>query len=140
PVEAFTEGTFRPVLGEEHLPADARVDRVLLCAGKVHYDLLAHRAKTGDARTAIVRLEQLSPLDVDALAEAVAHWPNAELVWVQEEPANQGAWSYMTLTLGDRLGRPLRRVSRAAAASPATGSSATHVAEQTAIVTEAFAR
>ncbi|NLE72372.1 MAG: multifunctional oxoglutarate decarboxylase/oxoglutarate dehydrogenase thiamine pyrophosphate-binding subunit/dihydrolipoyllysine-residue succinyltransferase subunit, partial [Actinomycetales bacterium] len=140
PVEAFTEGTFRPVLGEEHLPADARVDRVLLCAGKVYYDLLAHRAKTGDARTAIVRLEQLYPLDVDALAEAVAPWPDAELVWVQEEPANQGAWSYMTLTLGDRLGRPLRRVSRAAAASPATGSSATHVAEQTAIVTEAFAR
>jgi len=140
PVEAFTEGTFRPVLGEEHLPADARVDRVLLCAGKVYYDLLAHRAKTGDARTAIVRLEQLYPLDVEALAEAVVPWPDAELVWVQEEPANQGAWSYMTLTLGDRLGRPLRRVSRAAAASPATGSSATHVAEQTAIVTEAFAR
>jgi len=140
PVEEFTSGTFRPVLPEQHLPADAPVDRVLLCTGKVYYDLLAHRASIGDARTAIVRVEQLHPLEVEDLRAAVAPYGDAELVWVQEEPANQGAWTYLSTTLGDRLGRPLRRVSRPAAASPATGSSKTHAKEQAALVEEAFAR
>lgn len=139
-VEDFTSGTFRPVIGEEHLPDAAAVDRVLLCSGKVYYDLLAHRAKTGDARTAIVRLEQLYPIDVDGLAEAVAPYGDAELVWVQEEPANQGGWSFIRLGLGDRLGRELRGVSRPASASPAAGSSKKHASEQAALVEEAFAR
>ena len=139
-VEDFTHGSFRPVIPDEHLPAEARVDRVLLCSGKVYYDLLAHRVKTSDGATAIVRLEQLAPVDVEAVREAVAGYGDVELVWVQEEPANQGAWTYVATAVGDRLGRPLRRVSRPAAASPATGSSKTHLAEQDALVAEAFAR
>ncbi|GEN78335.1 multifunctional oxoglutarate decarboxylase/oxoglutarate dehydrogenase thiamine pyrophosphate-binding subunit/dihydrolipoyllysine-residue succinyltransferase subunit [Actinotalea fermentans] len=139
-VADFTEGQFRPVIPDEHLPSDARVDRVLLCSGKVYYDLLAHRVKTSDAATAIVRLEQLAPIDVEALRATVDAYPDAELVWVQEEPANQGAWTYVSTSVGDQLGRPLRRASRSAAASPATGSSKTHLAEQDALVAEAFAR
>ena len=140
PVEDFTQGSFRPVLPDEHLPADAPVDRVLLCAGKVYYDLLAHRARTGEARTAIVRLEQLHPFDADGLTAVLAPYGDAELVWVQEEPANQGGWTFVSQAIRERLDRPVRRVSRAAAASPATGSSKTHLAEQDALVAEAFAR
>lgn len=136
----LTEGSFRPVIGDGLLPPDARVDRVLLCAGKVYYDLLAHRVKSGDTSTALVRVEQLAPLDLDALRAVVDVHPDAELVWVQEEPANQGAWTFVSQAVGDRLGRGLRRVSRPAAASPATGSSKTHLAEQDALVAQAFAR
>ncbi len=139
-VEDFTSGTFRAVVPEERLPADAAVDRVLLCSGKVYWDLLAHREKTGDTRTAIVRLEQLYPLDRSAVAEAIAPYGQAELVWVQEEPANQGAWTYIKVRLPRSLGRDVRRISRAASASPAAGSSKVHAAEQQAIVEQAFAR
>lgn len=139
-VADFTEGSFRTVVPDEHLPADARVDRVLLCSGKVYYDLLAHRTKTGDTTTALVRLEQIAPLDLAALRSVVDQYPEADLVWVQEEPANQGAWTFVSTSVGDGLGRPLRRVSRPAAASPATGSSKTHLAEQDGLVTEAFTR
>jgi 2-oxoglutarate decarboxylase len=139
-VADFTSGTFRPVVPEERLPADAAVDRVLLCSGKVYWDLLAHREKTGDTRTAIVRLEQLYPLDRSAVAEAIAPYGRAELVWVQEEPANQGAWTYIKVRLPRSLGRDVRRVSRPASASPAAGSSKVHAAEQQAIVEQAFAR
>ena len=142
-IEDFTSGTFRPVIGETFLPTDGSagpVDRVLLCSGKVYYDLLAHRAKTGDSRTAIVRLEQLYPLEADAVAQAVQPYGDAELVWVQEEPANQGAWSFIRHYLPDAMGRQLRVVSRGAAASPASGSHKTHAAEQVALVEGAFAR
>jgi 2-oxoglutarate dehydrogenase E1 component len=139
PTEDFTSGEFRPVIADEHL-AGATVDRVLLCSGKVYYDLLAHRAKTSDDRTAIVRVEQLNPVPLADLVEAVAPYPDAELVWVQEEPENQGAWTFITLALGDSLGRGLRVVSRPRAASPASGSAKSHLAEQAAVVEGAFAR
>ncbi len=136
----FTTGTFRPVVPEEKLPSDAAVDRVLLCSGKVYWDLLAHREKIGDARTAIVRLEQLYPLDRTGVAQAIAQYGPAELFWVQEEPANQGAWTYIKVRLPKSLGRDVRRISRPASASPATGSAKVHAAEQQAIVEQAFAR
>ena len=141
-VEDFTSGTFRPVLADPYLPPgrEAAVDRVLLCSGKVYYDLLAHRAKTSDERTAIVRLEQLHPLESEAVTEAIAPFGDAELVWVQEEPSNQGAWTFITMNLPQAIGRQMRLVSRSAAASPATGSHKTHAAEQTILVEAAFAR
>lgn len=143
-VEEFTSGTFRPVLPDPFATQDpqaaSKVDRVLLCAGKVYYDLLAHRAKTDDRRTAIVRLEQLYPLEVDDVRAALEPFGDAELVWVQDEPANQGAWSFVRLHLAEALGRELRRASRPAAASPATGSSKTHAVEQRQLVEEAFRR
>ena len=139
-VEDFTSGTFRTVIPDGTLPDPAAVDRVLLCTGKIYYDLLAQRTAQGDTRTAIVRFEQLYPLDREAAAEALAPHGDAELVWVQEEPANQGAWQFIKLRLPQALGREIRRVSRAASASPAAGSARKHAAEQTAIVEAAFAR
>nr|WP_297423555.1 multifunctional oxoglutarate decarboxylase/oxoglutarate dehydrogenase thiamine pyrophosphate-binding subunit/dihydrolipoyllysine-residue succinyltransferase subunit [uncultured Actinotalea sp.] len=141
-VEDFTSGTFRPVIGEGHLEA-ARlgdVDRVVLCAGKVYYDLLAERAKRKDERTALVRLEQLYPLDRDALREALAPFGDAAVVWAQEEPANQGAWSHLAPQLREQLGRDVALVSRPASASPAAGSAKTHANEQVALVEAAFTR
>ncbi|HRA50569.1 multifunctional oxoglutarate decarboxylase/oxoglutarate dehydrogenase thiamine pyrophosphate-binding subunit/dihydrolipoyllysine-residue succinyltransferase subunit, partial [Actinotalea sp.] len=110
-VEDFTSGTFRTVIPDGTLPDPAAVDRVLLCTGKIYYDLLAQRTAQGDTRTAIVRFEQLYPLDREAAAEALAPHGDAELVWVQEEPANQGAWQFIKLRLPQALGREIRRVS-----------------------------
>ncbi|NHC13361.1 multifunctional oxoglutarate decarboxylase/oxoglutarate dehydrogenase thiamine pyrophosphate-binding subunit/dihydrolipoyllysine-residue succinyltransferase subunit [Motilibacter deserti] len=139
--EEFTSGTFRPVIGDQAALDPERVDRVLLCSGKVFWDLAAERTRRSDDRTAIVRIEQLAPLPAAEILEAVSRFPNAELVWVQDEPANQGAWPFMLLNLPDHLqGRPLRRVSRPASASPAVGSHKAHEAEQRGLVSAAFDR
>ena len=96
--------------------------------------------RSGDEHTAIVRLEQLYPLDAEQLGEALAPFGDAETVWVQEEPANQGAWTYLTQALPPELARRVRLVSRPASASPAAGSSKKHATEQAALVEAAFAR
>ena len=147
PVEDFTSGTFQPVIGETDdavlaSAQDQGVDRVLLCSGRVYYDLLAHRTKTGDTRTAIVRLEQLYPLESSAIAEALAPFSGAELVWVQDEPANQGMWPYLALNLPtDLTGGVLPTlVSRPEAAAPAVGTAGLHRAQQEEILRQAFAR
>jgi len=147
PVEDFTSDTFQPVIGEvddDVLTAaqDQDVDRVLLCSGRVYYDLLAHRTKTGDTSTAIVRLEQLYPLQTSAIAEALAPFSGAELVWVQDEPANQGMWPYLALHLpADLTGGVLPTlISRAEAAAPAVGTAGVHRAQQEEIIRHAFAR
>jgi len=147
PVEDFTSGTFQPVIGEtdDAVLASARkqgVDRVLLCSGRVYYDLLAHRTKTGDTSTAIVRLEQLYPLESSAIAEALAPFSGAELVWVQDEPANQGMWPYLALNLPtDLTGGVLPTlVSRPEAAAPAVGTAGLHRAQQEEILRQAFTR
>ena len=88
-----------------------------------------------------MRVEQLAPLPVEQLQQVVAGYPDAQLVWVQEEPANQGPWPFMALNLPDHLGgRGLRRVSRGASASPAVGSHKAHDAEQRALLDQAFSR
>ncbi|WP_228374253.1 multifunctional oxoglutarate decarboxylase/oxoglutarate dehydrogenase thiamine pyrophosphate-binding subunit/dihydrolipoyllysine-residue succinyltransferase subunit [Demequina phytophila] len=138
-VEDFTTGTFREVIGDDAVDPGG-VDRVLLCAGKVYYDLVAERERTGDTATAIVRLEQLYPLAHDAIREALAPFDGAELVWVQEEPQNQGAWSRMSLSLPQVVGTTLGVVSRPASASPASGLASRHAAEQAELVARAFAR
>lgn len=147
PVEAFTSGTFQPVIGETDdavlaSAQDQGVDRVLLCSGRVYYDLLAHRTKTGDTSTAIVRLEQLYPLESSAIAEALAPFSGAELVWVQDEPANQGMWPYLALNLPtDLTGGVLPTlISRPEAAAPAVGTAGLHRAQQEEILRQAFAR
>ncbi|MGH8941015.1 MAG: thiamine pyrophosphate-dependent enzyme, partial [Actinomycetes bacterium] len=142
-VEDFTSGDFRPVIPETVAEIDpAGVRRVLLCSGKVYYDLLAERVKrasSGGGEVAIVRMEQLAPLPGREVADAVAAYPRAELVWVQEEPANQGPWPFVALNLPAFLsGRPLVCVSRNASASPAAGSHKKHDIEQRALVEHAF--
>jgi 2-oxoglutarate dehydrogenase E1 component len=129
-----------------------RVKRVLLCTGKIFYDLLQTRAdrvaaakaagKQYGTDTAIVRVEQLYPLPVDELRAALASYPNAEdFAWVQEEPANQGAWTFIALNLLEHLeGVRLRRISRPSAAAPAVGSTKMHDIEQAALIEAALPR
>ncbi|MGH3546273.1 MAG: multifunctional oxoglutarate decarboxylase/oxoglutarate dehydrogenase thiamine pyrophosphate-binding subunit/dihydrolipoyllysine-residue succinyltransferase subunit [Mycobacteriales bacterium] len=143
-VEDFTSGSFQPVLadpGIDGTPLDpAQVTRVLLCSGKVYYDLLARRNEQRIGHTAILRLEQLYPTPVEEVQSALAQYPGAvDHAWVQEEPANQGAWGFMALNLLEHLeGMQLRRISRRAGASPATGSSKAHQLEQAALVEAAL--
>jgi 2-oxoglutarate dehydrogenase E1 component len=142
-VDDFTSGTFAPVLADPDQLDPAGVTRVVLTAGKVFYDLLAARRKSGDTSTALVRLEQLYPLPGREVAAALSAYPNApDVEWAQEEPANQGAWAHVALSLREHLpqGSTLRRVSRKAAASPAAGSSTVHEAEQAALLEGVFAR
>ena len=88
---------------------------------------------------ALVRLEQLYPLDAEAIREALAPFGDAEIVWAQDEPENQGAWPHVALNLQPALGREIRLVSRPAAASPATGSAKEHLVEQAELVDRVFA-
>ncbi len=140
-VEDFTSGTFRPVIGDPLAEAEAgAVSRVLLCTGKVYWELLAERVTSGDRQTAIVRMEQLYPLDEEAIRAALAPYPDAELVWVQEEPENQGAASFLSMRLPEMLGRPLRVVSRPESAATAAGSAKTHAAQHAELLAAAFRR
>jgi 2-oxoglutarate dehydrogenase E1 component len=139
----FTSGHFRPVIGDDSVQ---NASRVIFCSGKIYHDLVAERTKLGENATAIVRVELLYPLPIDEMvAEANKH-PNANLLWVQDEPANQGPWSHIALRTSDAHGghgfgdRILRRISRRATASPATGSHHLHEDEQKALLLEAFTR
>jgi 2-oxoglutarate dehydrogenase E1 component len=146
PVADFTDEGFRPVLpdtgvGGEPLE-DAAVRRVLLCSGKVAYDLMAQRESEGTADVAVIRVEQLYPLPAAQIREQLERYPNAtDVVWVQEEPMNMGAWQFMAVNLPEHLpqGRTFRRVSRRASASPAVGSAKVHEVEQRQLVAQAFA-
>ncbi len=139
----FTSGHFRPVIGDDSVQ---NASRVIFCSGKIYHDLVAERTKLGENGTAIVRVELLYPLPIDEMvAEANKH-PNANLLWVQDEPANQGPWSHIALRTSHAHGghgfgeRILRRISRRATASPATGSHHLHEDEQKALLLEAFTR
>ncbi|MGW5241446.1 multifunctional oxoglutarate decarboxylase/oxoglutarate dehydrogenase thiamine pyrophosphate-binding subunit/dihydrolipoyllysine-residue succinyltransferase subunit [Monashia sp. NPDC004114] len=143
-VEAFTQGGFRPVL-PDHEGVTTNVDRVILASGKVVHELDAEREKRGDTSTAIIRVEQLYPIPEQEIRDAVAKYPGAELVWVQDEPRNQGAWPLMAQWLHEDLcemgeTRPWRVLARKASASPATGSSKKHAAEQAELMERAFTR
>jgi multifunctional 2-oxoglutarate metabolism enzyme len=114
---------------------------VLLHAGKLHYDLLAELEKRDDAGSfALVRLEQFYPLPHAEVNAVVSRYPNAQLVWVQEEPENQGAWPFVNMELAPRLqGRTISVASRPASAAPATGSSKRSATEQTDLIARALA-
>ncbi len=140
--EDFTSGTFRPVIGDDGVNT-ASVERVLVCSGKIAWDLFAERAKREPdaSRTAIVRLEQIYPRPTADLNAEIAKFPNArEIRWVQDEPANQGPWPHIALNfMGEFDGLPLTRVSRAASSAPSVGSHARHVQEFEALMEQAFA-
>ena len=134
----FTTGTFQPLIDDESV---VNASRVIFTSGKVYHDLVAERTKLGETSTAIIRVEQLYPFPAAEFAAVVAKHPNANLLWVQDEPANQGPWPFVALTTSEFLeGRTLRRVSRRATASPATGSHHLHEEEQKALLMEAFTR
>ncbi|MGB3233098.1 MAG: multifunctional oxoglutarate decarboxylase/oxoglutarate dehydrogenase thiamine pyrophosphate-binding subunit/dihydrolipoyllysine-residue succinyltransferase subunit, partial [Mycobacterium sp.] len=146
-IRDFTEMKFRSVL-EEPTYTDGEGDRskakrILLTSGKLYYELAARKNKEQRDDVAIVRIEQLAPLPRRRLAETLDQYPNAaEYFWVQEEPANQGAWPTMGLTLPEVLPDKLtgiKRISRRAMSAPSSGSSKVHAVEQQEIIDEAFA-
>ncbi len=139
PVEDFTTGRFEPVLDDARGGDRSAVTRVLLHAGKIHWDLKAELEKNPNPQIALVRLEQYYPAPIDELNAVLESYPNAELVWVQDEPENQGAWPFISLEVASRLGgRTIRRVSRTSAASPATGSPKVHAREHADIMQRAL--
>ncbi len=139
-LDEFLTGKFERVLPDSI--ANSACRRVLMCSGKVYYDLLAEREKREIDDIAIIRLEQLYPLPANLLQEVLsAYAADTPLCWVQEEPLNMGAWRYLLASLGHRpFGRyPLRSIARAPSASPATGSPGAHRLEQQEILELAFA-
>jgi 2-oxoglutarate decarboxylase len=142
PLSDLTSGQFLPVLADPLAPPAAQVRRLLLCSGKISYELNATRQKHNVDDTAILRVEQLYPVPIAQLAQAMAAYPNViDIRWVQEEPANQGAWPFFGLNLPELLPDQLtgiRRVSRRAMAAPSAGSSKVHEVEQAELLLAAF--
>jgi 2-oxoglutarate dehydrogenase E1 component len=141
PIESLTTGGFRVCLDDPEVGDRNLVERLLFCSGKVYYDLRAEKEKRGDFRTALVRLEQLYPFPSARLAEIAAGYPKAErAVWVQEEPRNMGAWTFVAERAGEFLppGRTLAYVGRTASPSPATGNAGVHKKELEQLLAEAF--
>jgi 2-oxoglutarate dehydrogenase E1 component len=140
-IEDLTSGGFQPVIDDAAIVDKAKVKRVVVCSGKVFYDLDAAREDARDQRTAIVRLEQFYPFPAERLQEIFASYENAtEVFWTQEEPQNMGGWAFVEPRLRQILpeGVGLRYVGRTASASPATGSYAIHELEQKQIVEESI--
>ena len=137
--------SFRRILAETDQLADpAKVRRVVLCSGKVYFDLVAERRKRKIDDIAILRIEQLYPFPFSRLGVRLSHYPNAEVVWCQEEPENMGAWHFIDRRIERALSganvkakRPVY-IGRAEAASPATGSARTHLKEQADLVDRAL--
>jgi 2-oxoglutarate dehydrogenase E1 component len=143
PVDTLSGGAFATVLDDAAALDRARVRRVLLCSGKVYYDLLNGREQRDIDDVAIVRVEQLYPFPADEIRTTLAAYPTAgEVFWVQEEPWNMGAWQFMAMRLPHVLDprHVLRYVGRDEAASPATGSYKVHQSEQTELVDRALRR
>ena len=139
PISAFTSGSFREVL-DDAVTDPSAVRRVLLCSGKVAYDLLKRRDESG-APVAVVRLEQLYPWPQEQITALLDRYENADSVfWVQEEPENMGAWPFVHGRLHSLLpGRAkLGHSSREESGSPAAGSAVMHALEQDDVVERAF--
>ncbi len=137
--EEFTKGRFEEILGDGGSASPKTIKRVILCSGKVYYDLLKYRDEKKIDNAAIVRVEQLYPLHEKKLKSMVTAFPNnAPLVWCQEEPENMGAWTFIEPRLRKLFERDIAYAGRDASASPAVGSLALHKREQAALVRDAF--
>ena len=135
PVEDFTKGSFKEIIADTYVKPKA-VKKVLLCSGKIFYDLFEEQQKTKREDVAIIRMEQLHPFPTKQLYELLNQYDKkVKLIWVQEEPENMGAWNYILRTYKYA---PIDVISRKASASPATGFSKIHAKEQAEIVARAF--
>ncbi|MCT1367565.1 multifunctional oxoglutarate decarboxylase/oxoglutarate dehydrogenase thiamine pyrophosphate-binding subunit/dihydrolipoyllysine-residue succinyltransferase subunit [Kocuria massiliensis] len=137
-VSDFTQGDFQAVIPDQGGLDDSSVKRVIMVSGRLYYDLAARREKKGLNNTAIIRVEQLYPLPLDEIKEQLARYPEADVVWAQDEPANQGQWPYLSVSMLPLLDREVRLVSRPASASPATGTGKRHQAELEHLVQQSF--
>jgi 2-oxoglutarate dehydrogenase E1 component len=138
-VADFAAGSFLPVIGDPQEPDLAGVRRVLLCSGKIYYDLAQRRAAEERTDTAIIRVERLYPVPAEELTAELGRYPGVEeITWVQEEPANMGAWPTMALKLPAIAGRGVGVISLPASGPPAVGSATAHKAEHRHLVDEAL--
>jgi 2-oxoglutarate dehydrogenase E1 component len=140
-LEELSKGSFQTVIGETEELDAKKVTRVVLCSGKIYYELMAHRREQKITNTAIIRLEQMYPFPEEKLDAELAKWPKLkEVVWCQEEPRNQGCWYWLASRhhLKTALDVDLFLISRPAAASPAVGYYTKHNAQQKAVVEGAF--
>ncbi|HNB08861.1 MAG TPA: hypothetical protein PK754_04845, partial [bacterium] len=137
----FTNGTFHEILDDATVTDRQAITRVIISAGKVHYDLVKFRIKNNRTDVALVRLEQIYPYDADTMKRILASYPNAATVaWTQEEPRNMGSWNFLLERLTNDLTAKQKLVyaGRKASASPAVGSLSVHQAEQEQLVRDAF--
>lgn len=137
----FVSGHFRKILADERNEPTS-TDRIILCSGKVYYDLIEKRRELSANNVAIVRVEQFYPLSTAEVMHALDEYPaDCEVIWVQEEPANMGAWQFMKMRFGDAIGQKfkLHMLSRVESASPSTGSASSHKLEQHDLLQSAFA-
>ena len=142
-VEELAEGRFRAIIDDPTLDDEerARATRLIVCTGKIYYDITGHEARAESEGVAVARLEQLYPFPVAAYDELLARYPNiTELVWTQEEPQNMGAWRAIRHRLEEGLPAEveLRFCGRPWRASPSEGYPTAHLVEQNRIVTEAL--
>lgn len=141
-VSDLAEGRYQEIIDDVAVKR-GDVRRVLLCSGKLYHELVAYRDKIGAGEVAIVRVEQLYPFHADLASSIIHSYEHAkEVVWVQEEPKNQGAWFFVAPRLAEllRVDQSLRYAGRPEAASPATGYMAVHIKEQQALIAAAFGR
>ncbi|MCC6508404.1 MAG: 2-oxoglutarate dehydrogenase E1 component [Pirellulaceae bacterium] len=139
--EEFVSGRFRKIMPDERTDA-SHTDRVILCSGKVYYDLIEKRRELAANNVAIVRIEQFYPLSTAELMHALDEYASeTEIIWLQEEPANMGAWQFFKVHFSDAINQKyrLRSLSRVESASPSTGSSSSHKLEQDDLLQAAFA-
>src|SRR2546423_1367009 len=139
PKEDFLKGRFEETLGSPEVGPASKMKRVILCSGKVYYDLIIYRVEKKIDNAAIIRVEQLYPLHEKKLKSMMkAFSEKAEIVWCQEEPENMGAWTFMEPRLRKLFGREIAYAGRDASASPAVGSLVRHKREQACVVRDAF--
>ena len=135
PVDDFTSGAFQEVIGDDNIDAK-KVKKVILCSGKLYYDLLEKKDKDKRKDVALIRIEQLHPFPTKKVDTLLKDFKNAELIWCQEEPENMGYWSYILRAYPNK---DFKLISRKASASPATGYAKVHKQEQEEIINNAFA-
>lgn len=144
PLVEFTKGEFRTVIGPQRADIEGdQVKRVIICSGKVAYDLQRRREEKKSSDVAILRVEQLYPFPHKAFSTEMKRFPNAtEVVWCQDEPQNQGAWFFIQHQIHENMleGQRLGYAGRAASASPAVGYAHLHQEQQKALVDQAFGK
>jgi 2-oxoglutarate dehydrogenase E1 component len=138
--DEFTSGTFRPFIGDGEADSD-QVDTLLLCSGRITWDLMVEREKHEDkGRFAIGRVEQLYPRPVDDIKAEIARYPHLKSVrWIQDEPQNMGAWPHYALNVWPEVDARVEGITRPASSSPSVGTVKRHLAEQKELLERAFA-
>jgi 2-oxoglutarate dehydrogenase E1 component len=143
PLQEFTKGGFQTVIPDAAVPKGDKVKRVIVCSGKVYFDLVKKREEKGSAEVAVLRVEQLYPFPHKVFAAELKKYPNAtEVVWCQDEPQNQGAWFFVQHYIHENMldGQKLGYAGRAASASPAVGYAHVHQEQQKALLEAAFGK